>query len=44
VGEVHYDPEKTELTEDLLKELSSFKGKEDSYFVYYDKSQGLVIY
>jgi len=40
----YYDPEKTKITEQLLKKLSSFKGKEDSYFFYYDKSQGLVIY
>ena len=40
----YYDPEKTELTEELIKKLSSFKGEEESYFVYCDSSQGLVIY
>jgi hypothetical protein len=40
----YYDPKKIELTEKLMQELSAFKGTEKSYFVYYDSSQGLVIY
>lgn len=40
----YYDPSEIKINDDIIRELSNFKGQDSSYSIYFDEDAGLVIY
>lgn len=40
----YFNPQEIHLNDEIMIELENFEGEEDSYYVYFDESAGVVIY